>query len=346
MYLSKIRLQNFRSYDDFSVSFDPGVTIITGKNGSGKTNLLEAIYLLCRGKSFRDSDEYITAHGKAWWKVSGTYHDQAREARYDQGEKSFVVHGRPVKRLSTTTILPVVLFEPDELMLVHGSPVARRKYIDQVIASVTPGYATTLRAYERITAQRNRLLKSPDARPDEFFVWDIMLAEHADRIVRRRREIITEWNEHLSPVYSSIAAATTAVDCRYLSSIAAAAPYKQTLIEELQQRFARDRLIGTTTVGPHRDDIEFRLNQRSFVQTASRGEVRSLLLTLKYVEAHLLQTHYHHPPLLLFDDVFSELDTQRQKHIISYGHNQVIVTSTNTIKIDGIVPNIVRPGQG
>ncbi len=327
MSISKIRLQQFRNYQDRTFEFSPGVTVITGNNGIGKTNILEALYIASLGKSFRDPDELLTMHQTSWWRIEAQVDDAVRDVRYKDEAKTITINDKSFKRLSSQSSLPVVLFEPDHLMLVHGSPSLRRGYIDKQIAQYTPGYQTTIRRYERVVAQRNRLLKSPHVDSDQLFVWDVSLAELATKIITKRTELASSWNESLSELYAAISDKDDKIRVDYSTG---AENYSQRLLETLRRNLDRDRMIGTTSAGPHRDDISFFLNDMNMEHNASRGEIRTLLLALKYHNATQLEELYGIPPLLLLDDVFSELDeTRQQKLLASYTRNQIVITTTH-----------------
>lgn len=329
MYLSRIELHQFRSHHDEVFQFDPGVTIITGPNGSGKTNLLEAIYVLATGSSFRDSDEDLAEYDKEWWKIYGVIDDAPREIRYQSRSKTLTHRDTVRRRLTSNTRLPIVLFEPDDLLIIHGSPARRRRYIDKLISNVDMTYAPTLRRYERIVSQRNSLLKSHSSDLDTLFVLDIMLAEHADRIVSARRKYIDLWSVELGGLYSAIAGVETHIDVAYHTKITSPKQYKQALLSSLKHHLAYDRVHGVTSAGPHRDDVEFFINHKPFVTTASRGEVRSLLLALKKCEASMLQHTHNVEPIVIWDDVMSELDMVRRRAITDYhSTSQIIMTST------------------
>ncbi len=330
MYLTELQLRQFRSHRNKDVVFDPGITIITGPNGSGKTNILEAIYVLCAGKSFRDSDEHLGTYDTNWWKVTGQFGDQAREARYQDHHKSFVIDGKPQARLGQRSRLPVVLFEPDDLMMMHGAPSGRRKFIDRLCASLDTSYGSTLRRYERVVTQRNTLLRTSGALDrDALFVWDVMLAELAHSLTTGRLQVIEQWNQHLGSVYSQIAQRDCGVQVRYQTTISLNS-YQHHLMQSLASHLERDRSTGSTSVGPHRDDIEFLLDGKSCATSASRGEIRSLVLALKQYEAVQLSDLYAFPPLILLDDVFSELDTTRQQQLLEFSSSQMFITTTNS----------------
>ncbi|MBP7760300.1 DNA replication and repair protein RecF [Candidatus Saccharibacteria bacterium] len=332
MYISGIRLQNFRTYHEVDFTFNTDITVVVGPNGSGKTNLLEALYMVGYGKSFRDSDEHLTMYDYDWWKIMSNVDGTPREVRYHDKTKQFRIGEKSLLRLPRAQHLPVVLFEPDDLSLIHGAPASRRRYIDQLITHITPGYTTTLRRYERVVAQRNTLLRHQEIDHDTLFVLDIMLAELAEVIVVARNEIIRQWNERLSQYYSYIADAQTPISVNYHTPIDTN-HYKQSLLSHLKSRLNHDHLTGSTSHGPHRDDYGFFVNNNPFVTTASRGEVRTLILALKQHEVHMIDTYHSTDSLLLLDDVFSELDTTRQKKLLTaYYDHQTIITTTHVMK--------------
>ena len=334
MTLREIHLQQFRSYTDKRFIFDPGVTVITGPNGSGKTNSLEAIYLMGYGKSFRDNDETLMGYGKNWWRVAATVDDTSRELRYETSAsistKTFIFENEKRGRFTSRYQLPIILFEPDDLLLVHGSPSRRRSYLDALLGRLSPSYATILRRYERALAQRNKLLKqSVSIDEDTMFIWDIALAEEATLIVAMRKDFIERANRVLSNYYSHIAEKEHQLEIRYVSHVHSE-NYKQSLIHALKSRYDRDQATGFTSAGPHRDDIDFMMDNKDMELTASRGEIRTLLLSLKRIETDRYRDIFETTPLFLLDDVFSELDATRRKHLIDnfYDH-QMIITTTN-----------------
>lgn len=329
MGLETLQLRQFRSYDDRTFTFGPRTTIIAGNNGTGKTNILEAIYTLSHGSSFRDADDALQQHDQSWWQVRGVFDGTERELRYQQNQKQFYLEGERRGRFVRAHRLPVVLFEPDDLLMVHGSPSKRRSYIDHLLSQTIPSYGGALRRYERALAQRNRLLKQPHVDKDSLFVWDITLAEEAEYIAMRRDECIALLNQHLHTYYSNVAGSEHTLEVSLVSQVDRA-QYKQALIHELERRADRDRLTGFTSTGPHRDDIEFYLDGKNMVTNSSRGEVRSLVLALKRFEIDRVAESWQTSPLFLLDDVFSELDTTRQSQLISgFYDGQMIITTTD-----------------
>lgn len=333
MKLTKLSLYNFRSYTEREFEFDERVTVITGLNGVGKTNLLEAVYVLCMGKSFRDSDEALLNHNTTWWKLCGLVDEEEREIRFQTEParvKQSFINGAVHKRITYRQQLPVVLFEPDDLLMIHASPRARREFLDDVLLKISPTYRQTLSKYERALLQRNNLLKQQNSLSslrDTVFVWDIAISEYGSELVRQREQLIYDVNKTLAENYSFIADKKTELEIVYQPK---ASTNSQNIAKQLYDSLGYDLQRGFTGVGPHRDDLEFVLNGQSAKTTASRGEVRTLVLALKQCENALIEKHTEKTPLLLFDDVFSELDNERQKqNLKGFGDAQVFITATH-----------------
>lgn len=332
-----LTLHNFRSYTEYSAEFSDGVTIIVGPNGSGKTNLLEALYVLSHGTSFRGADRDMVRRDGDWFRLEATYDGLERVMTCQLGidakiEKQFVLDGVKKARLLHAQRVPVVLFEPDHLRLLRESPSHRREYIDTLLAKLKPDFTWTKHQFERVLLQRNNILKRrlpPAQRDDQLFVWDIKFAELAEQIVRQRKELVAKWNEAMGGVYSDIARRTHTVRVDYESTVDAE-DYRAGLLKLLQHNAARDSERGFTTVGPHRDDIVVYLDDAPAATAASRGEMRSLLLSLKIIELRMLHELNDAPPLLLLDDVFSELDASRRQALAALAKDyQTLITTTD-----------------
>lgn len=332
-----LTLAQFRSYREYSVEFAPSVNIIVGPNGSGKTNLLEAMYVLSHGSSFRATDRDMIMHGQDWFRLEGAYEDLQRVMTCQLGssgaiEKQFTLDGVKRARLTHTQRLPVVLFEPDHLRLLRESPSHRREYLDTLLAKLQPDFTWLKHQFERVLLQRNNILKRrlpADIRDDQLFVWDIKFAELAEQIVTRRRDLVALFARQMSDMYSTIAHRAHTVELVYQSTVPAT-DYRAGLLKLLQQNVQKDSERGFTTVGPQRDDMLVHLDDAPASVAASRGEVRSLLLALKMIELHLLHERYDTPPLLLLDDVFSELDASRRQALAHLAKDyQTLITTTD-----------------
>ena len=202
-----VRLQNFRSYKDASFEFDDGVNIIVGPNASGKTNLLEALLVLCRGKSYRVSDPDLLRFKHDWARIDAHMANTTRSVLWktlnDKLDKTIMVGGNKFKRMTFEKSVPVVVFEPDNLQLLTRSPGTRRDFIDDIITQILPGYTTTLNHYKRALTQRNVLLKQ-DKPSDQLFVWDLRLSELGGEIMKIRQHFITDNTKRLSALYAKI----------------------------------------------------------------------------------------------------------------------------------------------
>jgi DNA replication and repair protein RecF len=307
------------------------VTLITGSNGSGKTSLLEAVYIALQGSSFKGSDLEVLKHDSPWYRIDIEFDNGVkRSVKFDPsrqtGKKQFEVDNKTAYRLTFAHKYPVVLFEPDELRLLGGSPARRREFIDRFISQFDPEYALSLRRYERALKQRNSLLKHHNSNQNDLFVWDVSLSKYGAVIVERRTKIIEQLQPALESVYKDISHSGDSAFIHY------SAQYKgsieQKLLSELHQAADRDRRLGYTSVGPHRHDILFDLNGSSAAGTASRGEIRTIVLALKFLEVDIIKLHTDKPPIILLDDVFSELDESRQHALMDrFSHYQTIITS-------------------
>ncbi len=332
--ITAIHLQKFRSYLNDSFEFSPSVNIIVGPNGSGKTNLLEAVLVLCRGSSYRASDmELITFH-KPWAKLQADcLGGETREVRLERQDsranKNFIINGQAFKRLSHQRSLPVVVFEPNHLRLLTGSPEGRRQYLDDLLEQLEPGYATLLRRYKRNLAQRNALLKQRRVSDDQLFVWDVRLSEAAAQIVKSRTLPVEDIDRQLEALYQTLAKNTAKVKLSY-QTLAKPDHYASILLRRLEAHRTEDIDRGFTSYGPHREDLLLSLDGHLAQTSASRGETRTILLALKSIEAILLEQNRGERPLLLLDDVFSELDGARRQALTNFLQPyQTFITTTD-----------------
>ena len=339
MAIREIRVSNVRSYELFSAHLDPGMTLILGRNGTGKTTLLESLYFLQMGTSFRGRDRDMIAHDGTRADFLALDDDGERRASLqllpdDKVKKSFIFDGKTTARLPTKYRRPVVLFEPDELRLLSSSPDRRRKFFDGILARLYPQYATVLNRYSRILLQRNELLKRREDTHenvwnDHLFTWDIKFSEAARQIVELRRDFLVTTNARLSELYSQMAESQHAVHAAYQSNITPE-NYQQKLLDRLHQTRLADSYRGYTTHGPHRDDFLLLLDGHAASETASRGEMRTIMLAYKLLEVELQNELSGHLPLVLLDDVFSELDTHREQHLMhALSEYQTVITATD-----------------
>lgn len=325
MIIRKVKLVDFRSHENFELVCRQNTTTITGENGCGKTSIIEAIYETLRGKSFRAVDAEIMRRGAEFYRVELEYEDGRKViAYYDGKKKEFLVEDKKMRRLPKKAKYPIVLFEPDDLHLVGSSPVSRRNYFDRFFGQLDDRYTLALTRYNKALKQRNELLKINDVQPSDTFAWDVMLVKYGAELVKQRREWTKEVNQKLTETYRSIAENNDEVALQYESEIRTDSDF----LERLNRNFERDSLLGHTSYGVHRDTYNFIFNNVKADGSASRGEVRSSVLALKFIEAELLERTLGQKPVVLLDDVFSELDQTRQRCLVkNFQNNQVILTS-------------------
>lgn len=330
MVIESLAVENIRSHRSFSRRFAKAVTVITGPNGSGKTSLLEAIMVALGGHSFKGTDNELLRRDSEWWRIDVSLDDQTRTVKYQPGgtkPKQFVVDGKTTARLPIDSRYPIILFEPEDLRLLHGSPARRRQFIDRFAAQLIPGYSRVLRRYERALQQRNKLLKN-GASAESLFAWNISLAKYGAQIIDIRIRLVERLNAGLDQTYRTIAQTKDSISIHYSHTVIDRT--EQKLLAELESRIERDQFLGFTGIGPHRHDVLINFNDAPAIGSASRGEVRTIILALKFLEVDIVEEVTGLPPVILLDDVLSELDDKRQTHLATkFQDHQIIMTSTN-----------------
>lgn len=342
--LTDIRIQQFRSYKDESFELGPAVNIIVGPNASGKTNLLEAILVLAAGRSYRARDVDLIQDTQAWARLDAHTPEGGRTVKIENNggllSKSFIVNNKTFKRPSLSTGLPVVLFEPNHLRLLSGEPALRREMMDNLLEQTMLGFSALRSQYQRLIAQRNSLLKK-DARAvdQQIFAWNLRLSELGGQIVAARLDLIKQFNEEISAIYSKLSGSKSHLVFSYLTNFKTQ-NYASELLKKLENSTELDRARGFTAYGPHREDFDISINSAPMHKTASRGEIRTLVLTLKLIELKLLEKVREQKPLLLLDDVFSELDGKRRQALTkALNKYQTFITTTDA---DVVVKNFTK----
>ena len=333
MVLKTLRVQNFRTHSDFVLNIGEKATLIYGVNGSGKTSLLEAIYFSLQGTSFRSSDKEILKNDSCsnWFRIDLVdLKGLTRTVKFLDGKKQFLIDGNSKARLSANYKFPVVLFEPDDLQLLSGSPTRRRNFLDRFLCQIYPSFQQALSKYNKALKQRNNLLKKENISQDEIFPWNLMLAEYGAEIISRRCDFIEMLNSKINKTYAEISGITDELKIIYIGEKVS----KDAILSILSRDIERDRILGYTNFGPHKHDVQFIFNGVDARNVASRGENRSLILALKFIETDILADLTGESPIVLLDDVFSELDENRQKMLTEhFSKYQTIITSTNEIEV-------------
>ena len=338
MIIKSIKLSNFRCHTDFLYNFTKKTSVIVGENGSGKTSILEAIYEALRGKSFRATDPDILKRETDFYRIELLFCDGEKTvvgygsfAENETPKKQFLVGGKKYLRLPKKNRYPVVLFLPDDLHLISSSPTRKRDFFDRILAELDDSYSVNLNRYEKVLKQRNDLLKKNSDKgvgeiSNMIFSWNLLLAKYGVWIRRRRQSFVDELNARLIKTYRSIAENSDEVFVKYV--LQGEAVSENEYLRRLEAEMGRDLILGHTGFGVHRDNYEFLFNGSDAYGSASRGEVRSIVLAMKFIEADLIFEKTSKRPVVLLDDVFSELDKVRQKALTqNFKDNQVIITS-------------------
>ena len=338
MRVTRLQLRDFRNYETAELGLPPGLTVVTGPNGAGKTNLLEALYFGCTGRSPRTANERELVRrggGEVARVVVDTRDDEGAhriEVGFEPGEaKRLRVDGSPVDSLAAVTTRPLVsVFMPERLELVKGAPAARRAHLDQLVAALWPARAETRGAYSRALAQRNALLgriRAGACGPAALDAWDAELARHGVRLMADRGEAV----DGLRAPFAEFAlrlGLPGAAELRYRPR--SEATDEAGLAGEFAERRAADLERGFTAHGPHRDELQLQLDRVGLRAYGSQGQQRTALLALLFAERELLAERRARPPLMLLDDVMSELDTERRELLADLlrGGAQAVVTAT------------------
>ena len=327
MIIKSITLKNFRNHETYHLEFNPDTTLILGENGCGKTSVLEAIYLLTRGKSFRATDPEIIKRGTEYYHIELEYENGEKiTANYDGKSKTFNVIDKKTKRLLKKYKHPIILFLPSDLNLVSGSPSRHRDYFDNFFSELNEDYANNLSRYEKALKQRNELLKNENINSGALFSWNLLLAKYGTSIYNLRKELVKKINKPLKTIYHSIAENQDEISLEYYTELDGIK--EEDYLKTLEKNYQKDIYLGHTSFGVHRDDFKFIFNSHEANGSASRGETRSIILALKFTEAELINEELHEKPIVLLDDVFSELDNARRKCLVdNFKNHQVVITS-------------------
>jgi DNA replication and repair protein RecF len=345
MHVTRIELRDFRNYERAEVDLSEGLTVVAGANGAGKTNLLEALYFGCTARSPRTSNEreLVRRGGEGVARVVldlvADDGEHRIEVGFEPGEaKHLRVDGSPVDSLSPVAVRPLVsVFLPERLELVKGAPASRRAHLDQVVAALWPSRAETRTAYSRALAQRNALVarvRAGAAGPAALDAWDAELAGHGIRLMQDRTEAV----DGLRPLFTDLAASLGLpgdAELRYRPR--SAAGDADGLAAELAKRRQADLERGFTAHGPHRDELQLLLGGVSLRAYGSQGQQRAALLALLFAERSLLGERRARPPLMLLDDVMSELDAERRELLASLlrSGGQAVITTTEPEHVPG-----------
>jgi len=356
MKLTNLQLQNFRNYESVQLEFTDGVHVFIGENAQGKTNLMESIYALAMTKSHRTTnDKELIGWNKEFATIKGTVEKTATktnlELQFSKKGKIAKVNYLEQKRLSSYLgNLNVILFAPENLTLVKGSPQNRRKFVDMELGQMSSLYLYDLVEYNRVLKQRNTYLKQlaiKKKQPDEYLdVLSEMLSELASKIVFHRLDFMKQLEALAIPIHDQLSLGREKFSVSYQATIPledglTPSQMKEIYINQFKKNQTREADQATTLIGPHRDDLIFYLNEVPVQTYGSQGQQRSTVLSLKLAEIELMKLSTGEYPLLLLDDVLSELDDDRQTHLIKAIENKV-QTFITTTSLDGIKQQFIN----
>ncbi len=334
MNIRSIELKNFRNYENLEISFDEGTNILFGDNAQGKTNILEAAYMSGTTKSHKGSrDREMIRFGEEEAHLKTVVVRGGREYQIDMHlkknrAKGIAIDKIPIKKASELFgILNIVFFSPEDLNIIKNVPAERRRFLDSELCQLDRIYLADLTNYNKILAQRNKLLKDMIYRPslsDTLPVWDMQLIETGKKIIRRRKQFVDELREIVSDIHYRISGGKEELFLKYEPNI------DDIFFEdELSRAKEKDKKLCQTSVGPHRDDLLFSIGDVDIRKYGSQGQQRTSALSLKLSEIELVRKSISDTPVLLLDDVLSELDSSRQNYLLNnISDTQTIITCT------------------
>jgi len=334
MIIKSLELDHFRNYETLSLSFDTGVNILYGDNAQGKTNILEAIYLSATTKSHKGSkDKDIIQFGAEEAHIRTYIEKDGLENRVDMHlrkskSKGIAINGQKIKKAADLLgLLNVVFFSPEDLSIIKDGPAQRRRFVDMELCQLDSFYLYNLNNYNKIVNQRNKLLKELYLNPqlkDTLSIWDMQLVSYGSKIIERRISFIEQLNEIIHDIHLKLSGGKEELRIVYEPDVGMEDYERQLHIGQ-----ERDIRLKQTCTGPHRDDIAFYVGDMDIRTFGSQGQQRTAALSLKLSEIELVRKLTKDTPLLLLDDVLSELDSNRQNYLLnSIGEIQTIITCT------------------
>jgi DNA replication and repair protein RecF len=332
--IESLKLKNFRNYDLLSVNFDESTNIFYGDNAQGKTNILEAVYVSGTTKSHRGTkDKDLIRFGIDESHIETVVEKNGIKYQIDMhlkknSPKGIAINKIPIKKASELFgIINIVFFSPEDLNIIKNGPGERRRFIDLELSQLDKVYLSNLSNYNRIVNQRNHLLKDigyDEAKLQTLDIWDMQLILYGSKIIERRKTFIREINKIISGIHKKLTGNKETIQIIYEPSNG-----QSTLEQALNKNKQKDLKIKSTSVGPHRDDIAFMAGNIDIRKYGSQGQQRTAALSLKLAEIELVKQSINDTPVLLLDDVLSELDKHRQNYLLDSIHDiQTLITCT------------------
>ena len=347
--LEKIVISDFRNIRLQELDFSPNINCISGNNGEGKTNLLDAIHYLSMTKSaFATSDKFSFRHGTEEFSLAGTYRmENGLSSRFAlkmtmKGEKKVRRDDKPYGKVSEHIgVLPVVMVSPSDISLVSESGDERRRFVNSVLSQMDREYMTALQQYNRLLLQRNKILKDQNVDKSLLEVIDMRLSAFAEPIYKARKRFVDNLKPIVAAYYKAVSGGSEQIDIEYESELD-----KASLDQLLEASFDRDRIMKHTTMGIHRDDFIFTMNGYPIRRCGSQGQQKSFLVSLKFAQYDVMKQNYGFAPILLLDDVFDKLDMTRISNLLQMvsgnDFGQIFITDSNKVRMSGIVDGLTQ----
>lgn len=341
MWISNIKITNFRNYDKQEIKLRENINLFYGENAQGKTNIIESIFLTSIGKSFRskkDSELIKFNEEKAIIEVHYEKKDRNGKIKIEiSNKKEVYINGIKIQKLSELLgNINVVIFTPDDINIIKDGPQNRRRFLDIMISQLKPNYMYNLNLYIKTLEQRNNYLKQIKRESKDPYlleIWDEKLADYAEKIYNYRYEYIEKIKEKISSIHKEMTEGKEELKIKYISDY----KNKEDYLKKLKEVRKIDILKGFSTVGIHRDNFNIVLNDKDVSSFGSQGQQRSSILSLKMSELRVIEEEIGESPILLLDDFMSELDSKRKSNFIeSIKNTQVIITSTEELDIEKI----------
>ena len=352
MYIEKIRLQNFRNYENLEIDLNKNINIIYGENAQGKTNIIESIFLCAFGKSFRTSKEKeMIKFNKEKSLVEAFYQKKDRDGKIKielGNKKQISLNGIKIKNLSELLgNINIVIFTPEDINILRDGPAKRRRFLDMMIGQLRPNYVYNLNMYTKTIEQRNnylRQIKEENKPEDMLEIWDEKLAEYGEKVYIYRKEFIEKLYNKINEIHGNITDNKETLKIEFISNC----DNKEKYLKLLKERRKLDIIKGFTTKGIHRDDFVIYINGKEVNIYGYQGQNRTVVLSLKIAELNVIYEEIGEYPILLLDDFMSELDEVRRKNFLNNIKNtQVILTCTEKIDLPEVEYNLynIRKGE-
>ena len=336
MFIKRLQMLNYRNYNALDIELCPNVNVFMGDNAQGKTNILEAIYYCAFAKSHRTSKdkELINWNGEHAF-ISVDVGRERLDKRIDisilkDGKKSIRINKIKIKKIGELFgNFNVVMFSPEDLRIIKDSPGVRRKFIDMELCQLNPKYYYNLVQYNKVLNERNILLRNRSTSSEMLEIYDMQLVEFGYNIIRERIKYIESLNKYAEKIHSDITSGKEKINFKYISTIKDLENIKENFYMLLEKNRSKDCDRGITSIGPHRDDFFVYINDIDTKSYGSQGQQRTAVLTMKFSSLEIIKELTGEFPVLLLDDVLSELDFNRKKYILStIGQIQTVITCT------------------